>query len=88
MAADRDEGPARCSAAPVSRVVDTTGAGDAFNAAFLVARDRGASLAAALQQASAVAAQVIGRMGARSAWFTQQPDPRNSGGKPMTPAAS
>jgi len=66
MAADRDDGVAHVPAAPVPRVVDATGAGDCFNATWLVARDVGLPLAAALAQAARAAAQVVSRLGARS----------------------
>jgi ribokinase len=53
--------------APAFRVeaVDTTAAGDAFVAAFAVARARGRSLAEALQFASAAGAITVTRMGAQ-----------------------
>lgn len=69
LAADRDEGTAHAAACP-AEVVDTTGAGDTFNATFLVARDRGAALAAALQQACRAAARTVSVFGARGALAT------------------
>ncbi len=53
--------------APTDRVqsIDTTGAGDAFNAGLLVARLRGDSLNEACQFAHSVAAQAIARYGGR-----------------------
>ncbi len=48
------------------RVVDTTGAGDAFDAAFLVAYAGRASLEAALSAANRLGAQVAGRLGAQT----------------------
>ncbi len=47
-------------------VVDTVGAGDAFNAGFISARIEGAPLAEALRTGNAVAAFTISRSGARS----------------------
>jgi ribokinase/sulfofructose kinase len=69
LAADRAEGTAQAAAWP-AEVVDTTGAGDTFNATFLVARDRGAALAAALQQACRAAARTVSAFGARGALAT------------------
>jgi sugar/nucleoside kinase (ribokinase family) len=69
LAADRDEGAAQAAACP-AEVVDTTGAGDTFNATFLVARDRGAPLAAALRQACRAAARTVAVFGARGALAT------------------
>jgi sugar/nucleoside kinase (ribokinase family) len=45
--------------------VDTTGAGDAFNAAFLASHRRGGDLAEAARFANAVAGWVVARFGAR-----------------------
>src|SRR4051794_19474209 len=52
-------------AAPVARVVDTTGAGDLFAAGFLAARCRGAPLRRCLDAGSLAAAEVISHFGAR-----------------------
>lgn len=52
-------------AAPVARVVDTTGAGDLFAAGFLAARCRGRDLEACLQIGAGCAAEVISHFGAR-----------------------
>ena len=52
-------------AAPVERVVDTTGAGDLFAAGFLAARCRGRALKGCLETGSIAAAEVISHFGAR-----------------------
>ena len=52
-------------AAPVERIVDTTGAGDLFAAGFLAARCRGKPLKACLETGSIAAAEVISHFGAR-----------------------
>lgn len=53
-------------------VVDSTGAGDAFAAAFTVAQQAGASLQTALERGNALAARVVGQMGARPALVLSQ----------------
>lgn len=72
MAADRDEGLSQQPAEPVP-VLDVTGAGDSFNATFLVARDRGARLGLALAQACRSAALCVATRGARGALHRLQP---------------
>ena len=52
-------------AAPVDKVVDTTGAGDLFAAGFLAARCRGRALKACLEIGAIAAAEVISHFGAR-----------------------
>ena len=52
-------------AAPVDRIVDTTGAGDLFAAGFLSARCRGRELAGCLEVGALCAAEVISHFGAR-----------------------
>lgn len=53
-----------CSAEPVSRVVDTTGAGDAFAAGFLASYSHTKDVAASLRRGSRRAAQIVQQMGA------------------------
>jgi sugar/nucleoside kinase (ribokinase family) len=52
-------------AAPVDKVVDTTGAGDLFAAGFLSARCRGRDLRGCLEAGSRCAAEIISHFGAR-----------------------
>lgn len=52
-------------AAPVERIVDTTGAGDLFAAGFLAGRCRGKPLKACLETGAIAAAEVISHFGAR-----------------------
>jgi sugar/nucleoside kinase (ribokinase family) len=52
-------------AAPVDRVVDTTGAGDLFAAGFLAARCRARPLERCLQAGAQAAAEIISHFGAR-----------------------
>src|SRR4051812_39460535 len=56
---------AEMAAAPVGRIVDTTGAGDLFAAGFLAARCRGRPLNACLETGAIAAAEVISHFGAR-----------------------
>lgn len=52
------------AAQPVANVVDTTAAGDSFNAGYLAERIRGGSPAAAAERGNAVAAHVVQHAGA------------------------
>ncbi|HUE78368.1 MAG TPA: adenosine kinase [Sphingomicrobium sp.] len=52
-------------AAPVERVIDTTGAGDLFAAGFVAARCRGHGLERCLEAGALAAAEVISHFGAR-----------------------
>ena len=52
-------------AAPIERLVDTTGAGDLFAAGFLVGQARGRSLEDSLKLGAIAAAEVIQHYGAR-----------------------
>jgi sugar/nucleoside kinase (ribokinase family) len=64
IALDRGE-RVEVSAAPVEKVVDTTGAGDLFAAGFLAARCRGRNVRGCLQAGSIAAAEIISHFGAR-----------------------
>ncbi len=55
-----------CPAHPVERVIDTTGAGDAFAAGFLSVHAHDGTLMDALRKASACGAEAVGRVGARA----------------------
>jgi sugar/nucleoside kinase (ribokinase family) len=54
-------------AAPISKLVDTTGAGDLYAAGFLFALTRGAPLAECARIGGLCAAEIIQQMGARPA---------------------
>jgi ribokinase len=52
-----------------AKVVDTTGAGDAFAAGFIAAALRGESLEAACRAGNAAGARIVSELGAVTAWF-------------------
>ncbi len=64
--ATRDGALTEVPAHPVERVVDTTGAGDAFAAGFLSVHAADGSLADALRLAARCGAEAVGRVGARA----------------------
>lgn len=74
LLATRDGPPLHVEASP-TRIVDTTGAGDAFCAGYLAAELAGASPQRATRAAVETAALALGHMGGR-------PPPRRSGGHP------
>ncbi len=55
-----------CPAVPVEKVVDTTGAGDAYAAAFLSRYCHGSDIVDSMQHGADVAAEVVGKMGSWS----------------------
>jgi len=57
--------PVEVPAAPVERIIDTTGAGDLFAAGFITARCRDHGLQRCLEVGAAAAAEVISHFGAR-----------------------
>ncbi|QQM30239.1 sugar kinase [Martelella lutilitoris] len=63
-AEDEEEGSVTFKPTPSENVVDTTAAGDSFNAGLIAALMMGAPLVEALEQGSALSARVIGARGA------------------------
>ena len=61
----QDSNRVQINAAPVERVVDTTGAGDLFAAGFLAARCRARPLERCLEAGAQAAAEIISHFGAR-----------------------
>nr|WP_272213810.1 sugar kinase [Marinicella sp. W31]MDC2879762.1 sugar kinase [Marinicella sp. W31] len=64
FAEDAKEGPVTFKPTPSDKVVDTTAAGDSFNAGLIAALMTGAPLVEALAKGSALSARVIGARGA------------------------
>ncbi len=58
--------PIRLPPVPPAEVVDTTGAGDAFGAGFVMAYSRGAGLAESLARGNQLGAAAVSRVGAQS----------------------
>jgi ribokinase len=61
------EASARIAALPVERVVDTTGAGDAFVGTLAAVLAQGRSLRRAVEEGQRAGADVVASMGARGA---------------------
>lgn len=61
---DRKEGDCQFSPKAIAKIIDTTAAGDSFNAGFMSARFAGANFVQAIEKASLVAASVIQARGA------------------------
>jgi len=68
------EGKARTAPSPGAAVIDTSGAGDSFNGAYLAARLTGVSPFAAAQAGQALAAKVVTRPGALIAAEISNPE--------------
>lgn len=55
-----------CDTPPVSRILDTTGAGDSFNAGYLAARLSGCTPRQSISAGQILSAEIIGNLGARA----------------------